>query len=253
MLPLYEAKLFDCYDHRSGTFAEVPRGSRFLRKATPVRPPLSDKQSPDYEITTRYWVSETDFVGKTRALGWKQGWGFAIQDITRTTTMQQAAVGTVIPWLPLSNASPALLFETGTPARTAVLFMSTFASLPLDYVVRQKLAGAHLNLFILEQIAAPTPAHFEREFTINGLTHTAADLAVGWALELICVTNSLMPLGREFGLTEPYPWDADRRFHLRRLLDALMAHLYGMTEMTSTTPSAPSASSTTTTCETTAA
>jgi hypothetical protein len=228
MLPLYEAKLFDCYDHRHGTFEGVPRTRRFVRKATPSRPTAANKTNPCYEVMARYWVHEDDFSEKTRELHWEHDWVFALQDITRSTTMQQSAVGTIVPWSPLSNACPALLFDTEDRPRTALLFAAVFTSLPFDYVVRQKLAGAHLNLFVIEQLAAPTPEHFDRPFRIDGRDVAAGDLVGQCALELLCVTHSLMPFGRHFGRTDPYAWDEEHRFRLRRAVDALMANLYGM-------------------------
>ncbi|MCH8031258.1 MAG: hypothetical protein IIB09_05515 [Bacteroidetes bacterium] len=102
--------------------------------------------------------------------------------------------------------------------------MNSFA---FDFVLRQKLAGQTINLYILEQLPVPTPEAFEERVggksigemvteCVLKLSYTARDLA-GFAVDL----------GYE---GEPFQWDEEERRHRMAQIDALMFRLYGLTD-----------------------
>ena len=66
---------------------------------------------------------------------------------------------------------------------------------------------------------------------------TAADLVRETVLELTYTAHDMAPFARDLGHVDaagavppPFPWDEDRRLHLRAKLDAVFFHLYGVTD-----------------------
>lgn len=102
-----------------------------------------------------------------------------------------------------------------------------------DFVTRQKVQGQTLNLFIIEQLPVIPPDHYT---TTRFGPKTAAEIVQAAVLELTYTAHDMAPFARDMGhvneageVLPPFPWDEDRRLHLRAKLDALYFHLYGIT------------------------
>ena len=90
-----------------------------------------------------------------------------------------------------------------------------------------------MNLFIVEQLPVVPPDRFE---AVRFGPKTAADLVREAVLELTYTAHDMAPFARDLGHVDaagvvrpPFPWDEDRRLHLRAKLDAVFFHLYGVT------------------------
>jgi hypothetical protein len=112
------------------------------------------------------------------------------------------------------------LLNSAAPAKAEAALLANLASLPFDYVARQKLAGTTLNYFLLEQFAVLPPSTFgsgELDFIVPrviALTYTAHDMR---------------PFAEDLGYDgPPFEWDPDRRTLLKAELDAYFAYLYGL-------------------------
>ena len=120
------------------------------------------------------------------------------------------------------------LLSGNNPSLTAQLAASLTAnlnSLCLDFIVRQKAQGTHLNWFIVEQLPVIAPADYDRQF---GAT-TARTLVRNHVLRLTYTAHDMAPFARDLGHDgPPFPWDEEERRHLRARLDALYFHLYGL-------------------------
>ena len=121
--------------------------------------------------------------------------------------------------------------------------------MPFDYLVRQKIGGLNLNFYIVEQLPVLPPDRYTPDLLdfivprVVELTYTAWDLQpfaqdilheVGpetWARWFVDapVHTSLPPAWAEAPTPAPFVWNEERRAHLRAELDALYAHLYGLT------------------------
>ena len=99
--------------------------------------------------------------------------------------------------------------------------IANLSALAFDFAARQKIGGTTLNYFLLYQLPV-LPPDFYTEPRLTFITPKV--------LELTYTSHSLAPFARDLGYDgPPYPWDDDRRAHLRADLDAFYARAYGLT------------------------
>jgi SAM-dependent methyltransferase len=196
LVPLWEAKHAGLLDPRGGL-----RGSQ------------------------RYWVPAGLMADRFPALTGR-GWLAVYRNIT-TTDSPRTLVPCALPLVGVGNSLP-LVSAPQLPLLLAVL-----ASLPVDYLVRQKHAGANLNFFKLEQLSLPTPQDYQRpapwqpERTVGAWMLDAFARAHAWDDGLSALAAEL----RSLGATVPeasLPLDERRRALAD--LDAAQAVLLGWTE-----------------------
>jgi hypothetical protein len=210
-LRLYESKLFQQYDHRHATYRGASNANIL------PQPTDEEKRDSEYLIQSRYWVAEADIVSHVPE--WKRGWLLAIRRLARSHD-ERTMIASILPFSAVGD-NAVLLFPASEHNRLIPFLVGLLNSIPFDYVVRQKLAGAALSHFILKQLPVLPPktvATEEKEFIfprVLELTYTAIDLT---------------PFAKGFDHEgEPFTWDPSRRSHLRAELDAYYAHLYGLT------------------------
>jgi hypothetical protein len=153
-------------------------------------------------------------------------WIFGFRNITNATN-ERTFIGTVIPRTGVGHSMP--LMFSGAPVASFAALMGTFASLPLDYIARQKVGGTNMTYGFIKQFPILPPNRY-----------TDADLAfiVPRVLELTYTAHDLAAWGEELAAYDPRPshergrpfaWDPSRRALLRAELDAYYARLYGLT------------------------
>jgi hypothetical protein len=148
LLPLWEAKHAGLLDHRGGGTA-----------------------------AHRYWVPEGvvhDRYGDLAARGWLAGY----RNVT-TTDSVRTLVPMALPVAGVGNSLPLL------SAPRLPLLLAALASLPVDYLVRQKHAGANLNFFKLEQVPLPPPSVYDVQAPWNPATTIAA-----WVLDRLALAHA---------------------------------------------------------------
>lgn len=168
-----------------------------------------------------FWVSEAR-VKEISPATWEQVQAarLGFRRIARTTD-SRTLIAAIVP--PRSLCDSVALVEDGGNARDAItLYLSAlFNSLALDYVLRQKIATT-VNMFYLYQLPVPRLAP----------GHPLFDAIVPRAARLTCTRPEFAGLWQEVmgeewtaagGATDP----AERQA-LRDELDALVAHLYGL-------------------------
>ena len=110
-------------------------------------------------------------------------------------------------------------------AELAATAAANLNCLCLDFIVRQKAQGTHLNWYIVEQLPVVADGDYDRRF---GNT-TARELVREHVLRLTYTANDMIPFARDLGYDgPPFIWDGEERRHLRARLDALYFHLYGL-------------------------
>jgi hypothetical protein len=213
-LPLYEAKLFQAFDHRAGSYETrgAERGYRIL-------PDTSTEQHNDahFETTPFYYVKQSESHGRIPG-SWHSDWFLAFKDVTASTN-ERTVIFSMIPKYGVGHTAP-LVFSNKSPTEMCAL-CANLNSIVTDYCARTKVAGLHLTYFYLKQLPI-LPPH----------AYTPVDLAfiTSRVLELTYTSYSMTPFARDLGYEGgPFLWDEDRRALLRAELDAWYARAYGLT------------------------
>ncbi|WP_147061349.1 Eco57I restriction-modification methylase domain-containing protein, partial [Kozakia baliensis] len=213
-VPLYEAKMFNFFDHRFGDYGlrGDDRGYRVMPET-----PLAAYQDPNFEPAPFYWVPDIEMHARISP-AWAWRWLLAFKDVTSATN-ERTAIFSAIPRVAVGHTAP-LVFSSQPPKRVAAL-LANFDALTLDMCARSKVAGLHLTYAYLKQLPILPPS-----------AYSEADLAfiVPRVLELTYTSHSMAPFARDLGYEgAPFEWDEDRRAELRAELDAWYALAYGLT------------------------
>ncbi len=224
MLPLYEGKMAQLFDHRWNSFSGTDNDD--VHRNGPL-----EKDDPTMSAVPRYWVQETGNVQVVRngrevdvpgvqvqlsEAAWDRDWLLGWRDVARATD-ERTAIPAFIPRSAVSNKFH-LMMPTSGPLALAAL-TATQSSLAFDFISRQKIGGAAMGLFVWKQLPVPHP---------DALT-THLPFLLPRVLELSYTAYDMRGLARNLGDEgEPFRWDETRRAQLRAELDACFFHLYGI-------------------------
>ncbi|MFE1341443.1 Eco57I restriction-modification methylase domain-containing protein [Streptomyces sp. NPDC058733] len=229
MLPLYEAKMVDFFNHRA---ADVIKSATAVnRQNQPRYLSANELQSPTRQALPLNWVQDTGTIlterngrrvevpGVSRRLSeahWEYDWLCGWCDVTASTN-ERTAIPAFVPRVATLHTFPLMLPRVSPPLVAALI--AAQSSLVFDFVSRQKISDAHMKLFIWKQLPVPTPAQLEPHLLF----------LLPRVLELVYTAYDMTPLARDLGDEgEPFQWDEDRRAQLRAELDAYFFHLYGI-------------------------
>ncbi|MFZ2540976.1 MAG: hypothetical protein WAW75_04280 [Gallionella sp.] len=219
-VPLYEGKMVQMYDHRAASV--VMNAENLHRPAQQEANTIAQHENANFYPTPQFWVNASDVKPQ-----YSGQWLLAFKEITAPTNMRSMIV-CIAPGVGFGNKMPLWLPEKGAEqsyAQFAPLLAANFNSFAFDFVVRQKLQGQTLNLFIVEQLPLIRPEQFESSSGHQSI----ADCVRNEVLRLSYTAHDLAPFARDLGYEgAPFKWDeADRRHRLARL-DALFFYLYGI-------------------------
>ena len=179
---------------------------------------LTEKRDPSYQLIPRYWVD------KTKVESWFSGkqnkkWIIAFRDITKSTN-ERTALFSLLPKVAVNDTVTLLLTTTYQTSLISCL-LGCLNSLVFDFVVRQKVGGVYLGIFIMKQLPVLPPNRFSEE----DISYISSRV-----LELTYTSWEMKPFAEDMGYEgEPFIWDEERRAKLRAELDAYYAKLYGLT------------------------
>ncbi|MCC6823108.1 MAG: hypothetical protein IT579_20450 [Verrucomicrobia subdivision 3 bacterium] len=182
-------------------------------------------------VEPRYWINEKE--GRKAVLGREleteaqldyQTYRLAYRDVTGSTN-ERTLVSTILP--PGCFTGNTLVNSAAPKNLSELLFISAMMnSFAVDYIIRQKVTN-HCNMFYVYQL--PIPRLSAADATFAPIVKRAA--------QLICITPEFDALAAEVRTALKLPaaavkgvTDAAARSQLRAELDALIAHLYGLTE-----------------------
>ena len=231
-LPLYESKMFWQFNHRFGSFEGVND-----RSNTQLSTPSVEKYI-DFNFVSQpwYWVNKTEVSTRVQH---NKNWFLAFRDITNSTN-ERTGIFSLIPYSAVGNNAPIMLFEHINTILICCLY-ANLVSIPFDFVARQKVGWTHMNFYILEQLPLFSPTSYNENLigfiaskTIE-LTYTAWDLKPFAEDVLKEISpekwNEWFPENPLVeGVPQPFRWDEERRLNLRCELDAVYAHLYGISK-----------------------
>ncbi len=231
-LPLYESKMFWHFDHRFGTYAGVTD-----RKNTHL-PNLKEYEYSDTHNLAQpwYWMPSSE-VNSRVPLNIK--YFITFRDITGSVN-ERTAVFTILPRVALGDVAHCLLLD-GKKTTHLCCMISNLNSFSFDFIARQKVGGTHLKFFILKQLPVIPPEKYD-SYLIDKIAPCAIELTyTAWDLKPFA-EDVLEEIGPEKwnewfpenplvdGIPQPFKWDEERRLQLRCELDAVYAHLYGISK-----------------------
>ena len=151
-VPVYEAKMIWQYDHRFASLVgRSNAGSRPSRKYEGWYG-VRAEDCTDL-VLPQYWVASSEV--DARLHNWRAEWLLGFRRITGSV-LERTFSTCVIPRVGTGHNFP-VVFLSGERAVQASALFATWNSLPFDYFVRQKLAGATVNFFVLEQLPVLPP------------------------------------------------------------------------------------------------
>ncbi|MEU1803015.1 DNA methyltransferase [Streptomyces sp. NPDC019937] len=229
MLPLYEAKMVDFFNHRA---ADVVKSDTAVNRQNQPRY-LTEDELGDAErlAVPLYWIADSEMIPTQRndkdvdvpgistrlsEANWDRDWLCGWCDVTASTN-ERTSIPAFLPRTPTLHTYP-LMLPGVAPVLTAALIAAQ-SSMVFDFVSRQKVSDAHMKLFIWKQLPVPAPKTMER--------HTP--FLTRRVLELVYTAYDMTPLARDLGDEgTPFRWDEERRALIRAELDAYFFHLYGI-------------------------
>jgi hypothetical protein len=219
-VPLYEGKMVQMYDHRAASV--VVNAENLHRPAQQEANTTAQHEDANFYPSPQFWVSASDVQPQ-----YQGQWVLAFKEITAPTNMR-SMIACIAPGVGFGNKLPLWLPESGAEegyAQFSPLLAANLNSFAFDFVVRQKLQGQTLNLFIVEQLPLIRPEQFEHSL---GKTKIA-DFVRGEVLRLSYTAHDLAPFARDLGYNgAPFQWNEEDRRHRMARLDALFFHLYGI-------------------------
>jgi hypothetical protein len=150
-------------------------------------------------------------------------WLLGFRDVTNATN-ERSAIFFALPIEGIGHNITLLFLDEAMPVLKAALLALT-NSFILDFVVRQKMNGTHLSIFLLWQLAVPPPAVLRDDCV--WARGPLSDWLASRVLELTYTAWDLERFGHDLGYDgPPFRWDLTRRDLLRAELDAACFHLY---------------------------
>ncbi len=227
-LPLYEAKMFQSYDHRFGTIFEDT--SNWINQGQTYETTEVQHTNPEHLVMPRYWAAQSEIEARAPS----SPAHIAFRDITNPTNRRTMISG-FAPAVGFINTLPIMLFSEAVSLRRRTCLQANFASFVFDYVARNKLQGRHMNFYILEQLPTLPPDAYDKRCPWDRRTTLEAWIGER-VLKLTCTAEDMLPLADACDFTSGSfqaeyggrlnKWDEAERAELTAELDAAFFHLY---------------------------
>lgn len=229
-VPLYEGKLISHYNHHYGAFPTDGKRPTAIPKTE-----LLELSNVNASLRAWYWIKDKyvqDWLVEKDKDGnitweWSHSYFIGFRDVTNSIS-ERTCYASIMPSTSGAGDNAPLVFTSrGIIPSCALLAM--MSSLTFDFVTRQKVGGTHLNLFMLKQLPFLTPEQIQESGYEQVIVEHVARLCWfnhdldGWMEELReeCPAEYNLP-------EEPVIWDEAKRSVWQAELDAIFAHLYGL-------------------------
>lgn len=206
-LPLYESKMFHQFDHR---WATIDNGE--ARRLSPEQ-----KSITTYSVEPRYWVSAAEVTART---GFSEHRFLLAMRALTNAVNERTGIACVLPFCGIGSSSIVFPNWKHDGLHTAAI-LSNLNSLVCDYVLRQKIGGTNLSIFIIEQLPIFPPATYS-QYDLDFISQRV--------LKLVFTAEDVRSFADALGYRgDPFAWSDQQRTVWRVELDAYYAHLYGLT------------------------
>jgi hypothetical protein len=220
-VPLYEGKLTGIFDHRAGTFGDVPPGDMAKGNQRPLS--LSQKVDPESLSIPRWWVELRDLLENQPAN--LPAFFLAFHDVANPNN-ERTFIATVIPGVAVGNTLPLIDFNSPRRAQFSLLLCANLNAIVFDYIARLKISSRHFNFFIVKQLPVLSPAMYAQPSLCPQVCSLQAWL-LPRVLELTYTAWDLQAFAQDCGFDgPPFRWDEERRFQLRCEVDAAFLDPY---------------------------
>lgn len=236
-VPLYEGKMVWLHNHQFGEFPSLGK-----RPSSITQTPLNKLSDSNSTLSPWYWVPEDEVICQmtksdkdgNEIWHWPYHFYTAFRDVTNATN-ERTCVASLVPGGVYAAGHKLPLIFNERELVPGLCPVAIMASIPFDYVARQKVGGSSMAFFIMKQMPFPTPdqipnsVKWEMAKRVIELTYFNHDMDA-WAEELWEeLTNEQRNEMPNVGKKEPFIFDPDRRAVLQAELDAIVAHLYELT------------------------
>jgi len=220
-LPLYEAKMFNMFDHR--TSSVIVAETNWFRQGQKEDTSLVEHQNPEFVVLPRYWAEKATV---DQASNGEEAGFLAFKNVSSPTN-RRSMIAAFLPYSGVINSAPIIGFQAMTYRRRCCLLANTNA-FAYDYCVRNKMGNVNLNFFIIEQLPTLPPDAYAEKCRWEK-KQTLEQWISERVLRLTCTSNDMRPLAEaaEFkpGVVK---WKEEERAQLRAELDAAYFRLYGI-------------------------
>ncbi len=208
--PVFKGESFDIWEPDTGTYYAWADPKEVLPElqSTRIRGG-KNRKSPFSEFSR-------DFLRKAETLPPNFA-RIAFRDVSRATDSRTIRAALVPPKVFITNQAPYLIWPRGDELDQAFL-LGALSSIPLDWYAR-RFVETHMNFFVFNPLPVPRPARdsklWQRVVSLAGRLAAVDDRFADWA----------KTVGVDCG-----PLEANAKAHQIHELDAVVAHLYGLTE-----------------------
>jgi len=213
--------MVQAYDHRAASIVVNP--DNLHRPAQPE--PASLEQHQDVN-----WLPQPQFLVSAKLLHNTSNlsWVICFKHVTAPTNIR-TMIASIAPYFGFGNSIPiflpALERKLSDYKNHAPLLLANLNCIALDFLLRQKVQGQNLNLFIIEQLPVIAVEKFQESIGDQKI----ADFIRKQVLHLSYTAVDMKHFAEDMGYSgEPFVWDEDDRRHRLARLDALFFHLYGL-------------------------
>jgi hypothetical protein len=252
-VPLYEGKMIWHYNHHYGVFPNEYEVSK--RPDSINATGINELANPNSLLSPWYWVRkdlvDARLIKKDKKDNiqweWTHKYYIGFRDVTNATN-ERTCVATLMPGGFAAGDKAPLVF-TSRGLIPGVMLVAMMSSLVFDYVARQKVGGSSMGIFIMKQLPFLAPEQIP-DWAIKRIIPRVMELSYfnhdldGWAEELwedmddtereevldwLDKCNGISHSGLEFPNLQPFAFNPEHRAQTQAELDAIYAHLYGLT------------------------
>nr|WP_255680698.1 DNA methyltransferase [Methanosarcina sp. DH2] len=227
-LPLYEGKMIYQFDHRFANINEKDSGNETV-------PNKDSNKDPEVSVIPRYWVKYSEVSSHLNG----KKYILSFRGITNPEN-ERTMISAILPLCGCGNSLPLILIDDHKATKLSLLVacLNTFI---VDWASRMKTPSRNMNFFIIKQLPVIEPGRYTQNI-INLVVPLVVELTyTAWDLKTFA-EDVLEEIGPEKwnewfsenplvdGIPQPFKWDEERRLNLRCELDAVYAHLYGISK-----------------------
>lgn len=207
--PVFKGESFDIWEADTG---------RYYAYADPdkVRPVLQDKRARSHGERSPYLGYDDDWRKNAVTLPCNFA-RVAFRDVSRATDTRTVRAALVPPRVFIANTAPYMLWPRGDEKDQAFL-LGVLSSLTLDWYAR-RFVELHLNYHVLNAFPVPRPERTDPRWS----------RAVALAGRLACPDKRFSKWAKAVGV-EVGKIDSSEKADMIAELDAVVAHLYGLSE-----------------------